>query len=189
MMPHCVHLYVVLTFRDQEIKISMAILLCIVFVIDFFSYLFCYHYPSPFCNYRLVSGPAAIAVPNLGDYDGPFDSSICDNLTQLGLHSLARERQEAIASGLTPSLIQAIPAHSLNALRLAFAELHMLDDYSMVMGYFNHESPQSYPDPFKVRQALLLLPGDALLEHEYSMAMTFNSLNYNIFHGIPIAPN
>ena len=87
---------------------------------------------------------------------------------------------------MTPYMIQLIPAHSLNALRVAFSELHLLDDYSMVMGYFNHVTPQAYPDPAKVRQALLLLPGAALLEHEYSMAMTFNSLNYSLFHGIPL---
>ena len=75
--------------------------------------------PFSFLFYSLVSGPATISIPNLGrDYDGPFDSSICDNLTQLGYHSLARDRREAVVAGRTPTLIEAIPAHSLTGARV-----------------------------------------------------------------------
>ena len=134
--------------------------------------------------YRLVSAPASIAIPHLGDFDGPLTSSICAELTNLGNHLLAESRSKALASGRTLTLVEAVPAHFLMALRRAYAEINLLDDFSIVMAYLNKASPTSYPDPEKLHRAMLLLPGEDLVEHERDQASQINALNYAFHHGI-----
>ena len=107
--------------------------------------------------------------------------SLCENLYDLGLHSIALERQDSLAAGRTPSMIESIPSYTLATIRNAFAELHLLHDFSLVCSYLNYDSPMAYPDPAKVQQARLLLPGLSL-EHEYNTVSFYNTSNYDSFH-------
>ena len=131
-----------------------------------------------------MSAPASIAVPNFEDNDTPFDSSICAAMTDMGNHLLAEERQAAIAAGLEPSLLASVPAHFVNALRLAYAEIYLQDDFSLVQSYFNRVLPSSYPDSFKINRARLLLPGPGQVENERDLAAEFNAWNYSMFQGV-----
>ena len=132
---------------------------------------------------RLVSAPAAIAASNFENVD-TYDSSICAAMTDMGSHLLAQERQDAVSAGLEPSLLASILAHFISGLRIAYSEIHLQDDYSLVQSYFNRVLPSAYPDSYKINRARLLLPGPAQVENERDQASEFNALNYAMFQGV-----
>jgi hypothetical protein len=79
-------------------------------------------------------------------------------LTFVGDHLLRAERQACELSGEVPPFVTTVPAFFMHALLKAYTELYMLDDYPLVMSYFNKTSPFAYPDRRKFEKAMLLMP-------------------------------
>jgi hypothetical protein len=118
--------------------------------------------------FSLVSGASVVAIPSLGEPDGPVDSDLATLLTCIGDHLLAQELADATRLG-TPdraSFLARVPGPVRNLLGKAYSELYLLDDNCLTMAYLNGESPFKYPDQRKRDHAALLLATPQLVELE-----------------------
>ncbi len=118
----------------------------------------------------MASSPAAIAIPKLGPFDAPLDSVTVSILTNLGDHMLKQEHDLAIRKKKVPPFFSTVPAYFKEALRLAYAELYLLDDNAIVLSYLNGTTPFDYPDPAKFNKALLMLPSPDLIMRDLDLA-------------------
>jgi hypothetical protein len=107
-----------------------------------------------------------IATSSMGPFSGPIDSVTAGYLTFMGDHLLKTERDRAVAAKKKPSFIATIPAYFTRALRMAYGEIYLLDEYALTLSYINRASPFAYPDPAKAERALLLLPHPDLVERD-----------------------
>jgi hypothetical protein len=114
----------------------------------------------------LASSSALIAASNLGPHTGPIDSVTAGYLTFMGDHLFEQERNAAKAKKEKPPFPASVPAYFTRALRVAYGEIYMLDEYALPLSLINRTSPFSYPDPIKAERALLLLPHPDLIERE-----------------------
>ncbi len=107
-----------------------------------------------------------IAVSHMGPPSGHIDSVTAGYLTFMGDHLLKTEREKALAAKKKPPFIATIPAYFTRALRVAYGEIYLLDEYALPLSLINQSSPFAYPDPTKAERALLLLPHPDLVEQD-----------------------
>jgi hypothetical protein len=69
-----------------------------------------------------------------------------------------------------PPFFSTVPAYFKEALRLAYAELYLLNDNAIVLSYLNGMTPFDYPDPAKFNKALLMLPSPDLIMRDLDLA-------------------
>ncbi len=133
---------------------------------------------------RLTSASAVASVSNLGPSAGPIDSVTAGYLTFMGDHLFKQERKAAREKKKEPPFIASVPAFFTRALREAYAEIYLLDDYALTMSYINRDSPFNYPDPAKIEKALLLLPHPDLIEQDLDRVSSLLAARRGRFLGL-----
>jgi hypothetical protein len=132
----------------------------------------------------LVSGPAVVAMPGLGDPEGPIDTDVASILTAIGDHLLAQELADAPRLRRVPSFHSRVPVHTRHMLGRAYSELYCLDSNCIVLSYLNRDSPFNYPDPKKRERAALLLATPEMVDREIDRVSRLAAIQAGRFHGL-----
>lgn len=127
---------------------------------------------------RFVSAPALLAMGSLGNPSVALDSADCRNLVNLGDHLMTQARADTLPSRryMLP-LAYRVPPTFRHALAQAYARVHLLDDYCLVLAELNETIPQLYRDEAKTHQAMMLLPGQELIDLNRDQASKWNALS------------
>jgi hypothetical protein len=119
-----------------------------------------------FFSCSLVCGPCTIAIPHLGEPNGPIDSTTVSILQDIGEHILADARVNSLRNHRRPSFFSRVPSYLRHMLGRAYSELFCLDNNCLHMAYLNGTSPMLYPDQAKLDRAAILLATPQLVEME-----------------------
>ncbi len=165
------HLFLVGVSLNQSNLFLLVNFTCISFV----TYLF------PFSS--LISGPCTVAVPHLGEPNGPLDTTTVSILTDIGEHLLADERLNSFRSNRPPSFLSRIPSYLRHMLGRAYSELYCLDNNCLAMAYLNGSSPMAYPDQAKLDRAAILLATPQLVELEIDRISSLVAQQAALVHG------
>jgi len=125
-----------------------------------------------------VSAPALLAMGSLGHPSVALDSADCQNLINLGDHQMTQVRADTLPSRryMLP-LAYRVPPTFRHALAQAYARVHLLDDNCLVLAELNETIPQLYYDEAKNLEALMLLPGQDLVDLNRDQAFRWNAIS------------
>ncbi len=130
-----------------------------------------------------MCGPCTIAIPHLGEPDGPLDSTTVSILCDIGEHLLADERVNSFRMNRPPSFFSRVPSYLRHMLGRAYSEVYLLDNNCLSMAYLNGSLPSLYPDQTKFDRATILLATPQLVELELDRVSSLAAQNAGAAHG------